>query len=110
MSSLAAHTGGGPGAVAYAAAKAAVITFTHGLAKELAPLGIRVNGVAPGFIGDTKFHATFTPPAAQQATIAAIPLGRGGSPQDVAGVVAFLASPLAAFMTGQTLDINGGAR
>lgn len=108
MSSLAAHNGGGPGAVAYAAAKAAVSGFTRGLAKELAPSGVRVNAVAPGFIGGTKFHDTFTPAVTQQAIVTSIPLGRGGTGQDVAGVVAFLASPLASFMTGETVDVTGG--
>ena len=108
MSSLAAHNGGGSGAAAYAAAKAAIGGFTRGLAKEVGPLGIRVNSVAPGYIGGTKFHATFTAPDAVPGIVGSIPLGRGGVPEDVAGVVLFLASPLAGFVTGETVDITGG--
>jgi NAD(P)-dependent dehydrogenase (short-subunit alcohol dehydrogenase family) len=107
MSSLAAHNGGGAGAVAYSAAKAAVTGFTRGLAKEVGPLGVRVNAVAPGFIAETKFHATFTPDEARPGIIAGIPLGRAGLPEDVAGVVLFLVSPLAAFVSGETVDITG---
>lgn len=108
MSSLAAENGGGQGAVAYATAKAGTEGFTRALAKELAPLGVTVNAVAPGFIEGTPFHDTFTPDAARPGIIAGIPLGRAGTVADVAGVVAFLASDLAAFVTGQVIDINGG--
>ena len=108
MSSLAAHNGGGNGAVIYAASKGAIVSFTKGLAKELAPYGIRVNCVAPGFIEDTKFHATHTSREARDATVAAIPLGRSGLPRDVSRVVAFLATDQSAFITGETVDINGG--
>lgn len=108
MSSLAASNGGGPGAGAYATAKGAILSFTRALAKELAPHGIRVNGVAPGLIGETAFHARFTPPAAFDAAARGIPLGRPGTPLDVATVVAFLASTDSAFLTGETIEINGG--
>jgi 3-oxoacyl-[acyl-carrier protein] reductase len=108
MSSLAAENGGGSGAVAYATSKAAVIGFTQGLAKEVAAYGITVNAVAPGFIEGTPFHDTFTPDAARPGLIAGIPLGRAGTVGDVAGVVAFLVSDLAGFVTGQVIDINGG--
>lgn len=107
LGSVSAYNGGGPGAVAYATAKAAVAGFTRGLARELAPSGVRVNAVAPGFIANTRFHAA-TPPAAVAAITAGIPIGRAGRSSDVAGVVAFLASPLAAFVTGETVDITGG--
>jgi 3-oxoacyl-[acyl-carrier protein] reductase len=109
ISSLAAHSGGGPGAVAYAAAKAGLLGLTRGLAKELAPQGITVNAVAPGLILGTPFHETFNTEEGRQAAIATIPLGRGGIPNDVAGAVLFLVSDLADFITGEVTEINGGA-
>ena len=108
MSSLAAWNGGGPGAGAYSAAKAAVISLTKALAKELAPHGIRVNCVAPGLIGDTAFHGRFTAPAAFEAATKGVLLGRAGTPEEVATVVAFLASADSSFLTGETIEINGG--
>ena len=108
MSSLAAHNGGGPGAFAYAAAKAAIITMTKALAKELAPKGIRVNCVSPGLIGETQFHGRFTAKETFDAMAKTVPLGRAGTPNDVAGVVAFLASDDAAYLVGETIEINGG--
>jgi 3-oxoacyl-[acyl-carrier protein] reductase len=109
MSSVAAHTGGGGGSSVYAASKAAVIAYSKGLAKELAPYGIRVNTVSPGFIGNTNFHATVSTEESRRAAIAGVPLGRQGEPEDVAGVVLFLASELAAYLTGETIEINGGS-
>lgn len=109
MSSLAAENGGGAGSVAYAAAKSAIVGFGRGLAKELAGSGVTVNSLAPGFIGDTPFHDTFTPTAAQQSIVGTIPLQRAGTVEDVAGTAVFLASDLASFVTGQVVDINGGA-
>jgi 3-oxoacyl-[acyl-carrier protein] reductase len=108
MSSLAAWNGGGPGAGAYSAAKGAVISLTKALAKELAPHGIRVNCVAPGLIGETAFHGRFTPPAAFESAAKNVLLGRAGTPDEVATVVAFLASADSAFLTGETIEINGG--
>jgi 3-oxoacyl-[acyl-carrier protein] reductase len=108
MSSLAAHNGGGPGAFAYAAAKAGVLALSKASAKELAPHGIRVNSVAPGLIGDTAFHARFTPREAFDAATKTIPVGRAGTPQDVANVIAFLCAEDSAFLTGETIEINGG--
>ncbi|WP_134698805.1 SDR family NAD(P)-dependent oxidoreductase [Ammoniphilus sp. YIM 78166] len=108
LSSLAAHNGGGNGAVAYAVSKGAILTFTKGLAKELAPYGIRVNGISPGFIEETKFHSTFTSAEARNATVSSVPLKRGGVPEDISGVVAFLVSPYTSYITGETIEINGG--
>jgi len=108
LTSLAAHNGGGPGASIYAASKAAVLTLTKAYAKELAPHGIRVNAVSPGLIGGTPFHSTFTSPEAFAATVKTIPLGRAGVPDDVASVIAFLASDAAGFLAGETIEINGG--
>jgi 3-oxoacyl-[acyl-carrier protein] reductase len=108
MSSLAAWNGGGPGAGAYAMAKGAIVSLTKALAKELAPHGVRVNCVAPGLIGETAFHGRFTPPAAFESATKNVLLGRAGHPDEVASVVAFLASSDSSFMTGETIEINGG--
>lgn len=108
MSSLAAHSGGGNGATAYAASKAAIIAFTRGLSKEVAAQGITVNAVAPGLILETPFHDTFNTDAGKQAAIAKTPLKRGGTPDDVAGTVLYFVSELAAFVTGEVAEINGG--
>jgi 3-oxoacyl-[acyl-carrier protein] reductase len=109
LSSLAAHDGGGPGAATYAAAKAAVLTFSKGLAKEVAAQGITVNCVAPGLI-NTAFHDTFSTPESRRSMVNNTPLGREGEPEDVATTILFLVSDLAAFITGETLNINGGQR
>lgn len=109
MSSLAAHDGGGFGATHYAASKAAIATFTRGLAKEAAPECITVNCLAPGLI-NTAFHDTFTEPVARQNMVNNTPLAREGQPLDVANAVLFLASDLASFITGETLNVNGGQR
>jgi 3-oxoacyl-[acyl-carrier protein] reductase len=107
MSSLAAHDGGGFGASHYAATKGAILTFTRALAKEVGPLGIRVNGLAPGLIA-TRFHDTFTPAEGRKATVERTPLRREGTPKDVAGAALFLASDDSAFLTGETIEVNGG--
>lgn len=108
MSSLAAHNGGGPGAVAYAASKGAIIAFTRGLSKEVAGQGITVNCVAPGLILETPFHETFNTDAGIQGAINATPLKRGGTPDDVANAVLYFATELGSFITGEILEINGG--
>jgi len=107
LSSLAARDGGGPGSAIYAAAKGAVLTLTRGLAKELASKKIRVNCVSPGMI-DTTFHDTFTKPEARKATAARTAVGREGRPQDVANAVVFLASDASAYLSGESIEINGG--
>jgi 3-oxoacyl-[acyl-carrier protein] reductase len=108
LSSQAAHDGGGPGAAAYAAAKGAIWTLTKSMAKELAPFGVTVNCVSPGFIGNTAFHNTFTAKTVHEKMPGMIPLGRVGTPEDIARVVLFLASELADYMTGQSIEVNGG--
>ncbi|MFC7403696.1 SDR family NAD(P)-dependent oxidoreductase [Georgenia alba] len=108
VASLAGHTGGGPGALAYATAKAGMFGFTRGLAAELGPRQITVNALAPGFIGATPFHETFTAPEARQRAVGAIPLGRAGDPADVADAARWLASDGAGFVTGAVIDVNGG--
>jgi 3-oxoacyl-[acyl-carrier protein] reductase len=108
VSSLAARNGGAPGSIAYATAKAGLLGFVRGLAKEVGPQGITVNAIAPGLILDTPFHATFTSEERQKATIAATPLRRPGYPVDCAGAVLYLVSDLASFATGAIVDLNGG--
>jgi 3-oxoacyl-[acyl-carrier protein] reductase len=108
MSSLAAWNGGGPGAGAYSASKGAIVSLTKALARELAPHGIRANCVAPGLIGDTAFHSRYTPQAAFESATKNVLLGRAGTPDEVATVVAFLASSDSSFLTGETIEINGG--
>ena len=108
LSSLAGRKGGHLGSLVYSTAKGAVLTWTRALATELAPKGIRVNAVAPGLILGTRFHNTHTTAASADATVQQIPLGRAGTPADVARAVRFLASEYDGFITGATLDINGG--
>lgn len=108
LSSLAGRKGGHPGSLAYATSKGAILTFTRALATELGPQSIRVNAVAPGLILGTSFHATHTSERSARETIAGIPLGRAGNPDDVARAVLYLASEYDGFITGATIDINGG--
>ena len=105
--SIAAHNGGGLGAGTYATAKAGLISFTKSLAKELAPYGVRVNAVSPGVI-DTPFHEVFSTPEMMATFVKTIPLGRVGTPEEVSSVIAFLASDAAAYVVGETIEINGG--
>lgn len=107
LASLAARDGGGGGAMAYSAAKGAVLTFTRGLSKELAARKIRVNCVSPGLI-NTTFHDTFTKPEVRHAVASKTSVGREGSVDDVASSVLFLASDASAYITGESIEINGG--
>jgi 3-oxoacyl-[acyl-carrier protein] reductase len=107
VTSVAGRNGGGPGAAAYAAAKGGLLTYTKGLAKELAAYGVRVNGIAPGVIW-TPYHERYSPPDMFQKYLASIPLGRAGTAEEVAEVIVFLASPAARYMTGETVEVNGG--
>lgn len=108
LSSLAGRKGGGGGALVYSAAKGAIQTWTRTLACELGPRGVRVNSVSPGLILGTSFHDTHTPSETQAAIIETLPLARAGNPDDVARAVMFLASEYDGFITGATIDINGG--
>lgn len=89
----------------YAAAKAGVISFTRTLACEMAPYGIRVNAVAPGWV---ETEALLNNPPRYQAALKQIPLNRLGKPEDVAGAVLYLVSDAASYITGEILDVNGG--
>jgi 3-oxoacyl-[acyl-carrier protein] reductase len=107
VSSVAARNGGGPGATVYAAAKAAVAAMTKGLAKELAPQGIRVNAVSPGTV-DNHFHEQFSTRQILAAALATIPAGQLGTNEEVADTVVFLCSNAGRYIHGQTIEINGG--
>ena len=107
IGSLAGHTGGGGGTVPYAAAKAAVHTFTRGLARELGSMNVRVNAVAPGMI-DTPMLEGRVPMQSIDALKAMTPLGRLGHPNEIAPLVMLLLSPAAGFITGEVVEVNGG--
>lgn len=108
LASLAGRKGGHPGSLAYSTFKGAILTWTRALSTELGPQGVRVNAVAPGLILGTSFHDTHTTKKSAEETIKGIPVGRAGNPDDVARAVVFLASEYDGFITGETLDINGG--
>lgn len=105
LTSVVAQTGN-PGQAAYTAAKAGVIGFTRTMAKELASRSVTVNAVAPGFI-ETDMTGSL-PDEVKSGYLSLIPAGRWGTVAEVAEVVAFLASPLAGYITGQVININGG--
>lgn len=109
VTSIAARSGGGAGVTVYAAAKGGVESLTRGLAKELAPLGIRVNCVEPGYV-ETAIHEGFTGAAERAAYLASTPLKRAGTTEECVGAFLFLASArTGGYVTGQVLAINGGA-
>jgi 3-oxoacyl-[acyl-carrier protein] reductase len=108
VASLAGRKGGHGGSLVYSSTKGAVITWTRALAAELGPQGVRVNCVAPGLILGTRFHNTHTTKESAEETIKGIPLGRAGTAEDIGRAVVYLASEYDGFITGATLDINGG--
>jgi 3-oxoacyl-[acyl-carrier protein] reductase len=105
--SIAGRNGGGLGAGAYATAKAGLIALTKSMAKELAASGVRVNAVSPGVI-DTPFHEVFSSAEMMANFVKAIPMGRVGRSEEVASVIAFLASDAASYLAGETIEVNGG--
>ncbi|TDD14825.1 glucose 1-dehydrogenase [Kribbella turkmenica] len=108
VTSIAGRHGGGGGSVVYATSKGAVSTFTRGLAKELAPDGIRVNAISPGVI-KTPFHERHTGEEQLNAMIATIPMRRTGTPHECVGTILFLASDaMSSYVTGQIIEVNGG--
>jgi len=106
IASISGQTGGVRGSVAYASSKGALIAFTKALARDAGPFGITVNAVAPGQI-ETDMGARLTPDQRHEL-VAQIPVGRLGTPEEVAAAVRFLVSHEAGYITGATLDVNGG--
>jgi len=94
---------------AYAASKGALISYTKSLAMELGPRGVRVNCVAPGWVETEMARETFSDPRRRREIESSIPVGRVGSPRDVAGAVLFLVSDLARHVQGEILNVNGGS-
>lgn len=108
--SISALTGGSPGSSIYSASKAFVSTYSRGLARELAPFGIRVNAVSPGVI-KTDFHERYSSAEKLEATRQQIPLQRLGTAEECAPTFLFLAArELSGYITGQVIEINGGQR
>lgn len=107
IASAGARSGGGGGSVHYHTAKGGILSFTKGLARELGLHGITVNAIAPGII-DTPFLAKFSSPESTAKRVRELPIPRAGRPEEIAAAVVFLASPEAGYITGATLDINGG--
>jgi 3-oxoacyl-[acyl-carrier protein] reductase len=107
VSSIAARNGGSIGATVYASAKAAVSAMTKGMARELAPRGIRVNGISPGTV-DNHFHEAFSTREMLESAAAATPAGRLGTNEEMADAVVFLCSDASRYMYGQMLELNGG--
>jgi 3-oxoacyl-[acyl-carrier protein] reductase len=107
ISSIAGHNGGSATTPHYGPAKAAVTNLARTLTREFAGKGVTINSVAPGVI-DNGFHKVHTTPELFAAMVKAIPMGRAGTSEEVAGAVAFLASPAASYITGEVIHVNGG--
>lgn len=109
VSSAAAELGGGPTGVAYSAAKGSVLSLMKSAAHEAGPMGITVNAIAPGAMDTPALH-TVNSGAVLDAMARRVPIRRIGRPEEVAALVAYLLSPEAGYITGATIDINGGVR
>jgi len=107
LTSIAARVGGGVGAGHYSASKGGVLTLSKNMAKELAPHGIIVNAISPGII-DTRFHERFTSPEVFDKFRESVVLKRAGTSEEVAWPILFLCSEYAAYIVGETIEINGG--
>jgi 3-oxoacyl-[acyl-carrier protein] reductase len=109
VTSISAKTGGGIGGAAYAASKGALASLTFALARETAPFGVTVNAVAPAYVKTPTITEQLTEPQRRQLLMQ-IPVGRFCEPEEFAHAVRFLASPLAGFITGEIVDVNGGVQ
>ncbi len=107
LTSIAARVGGGVGAGHYSASKGGILTLSKNMAKELAPYGIIVNAISPGII-DTRFHERFTSPEVFNKFRESVVLKRAGTAEEVAWPILFLCSEYAAYIVGETIEINGG--
>ena len=107
IASIAGRNGGGPGAIPYATAKGGLIVFTKGLAKEMAPFNARVNAVNPGVI-TTHFHEVFSTADSLEMFRKATPLARLGTAEETADVILFLGSDASRYITGESIEVNGG--
>ena len=107
LTSIAARMGGGVGAGHYSASKGGILTLSKNMAKELAPHGIIVNAISPGII-DTRFHERFTSPEIFNKFLESVVLKRAGTAEEVAWPILFLCSEYAAYIVGETIEINGG--
>jgi len=107
LTSIAARVGGGVGAGHYSASKGGILTLSKNMAKELAPHGIIVNAISPGII-DTRFHERFTTPEIFNKFKESVVLKRAGTAEEVAWPILFLCSEYAAYIVGETIEINGG--
>jgi 3-oxoacyl-[acyl-carrier protein] reductase len=109
ISSAAGQTGGLRGGADYVASKAAVLALTKLAAREAAPSGMTVNSIAPGPV-ETPLYRSVNPPSTDAAMTAGVPLGRLGTPEEIAAAVSFLVSEAAGYITGSVIDVNGGSR